>query len=767
MRTIIRNDYTPEPGDYHERIVIDETRGKQWLFDCDGVFTDITGSDIEIANEFGDKTGVAISQKFFTDTVETEITAREEADTTLAGDILAERTARTNADAALQAAVSAEQTARQNADASLQDQIDDIEEVIPNQASASNQLADKNFVNSSVATNTANYISNNGQPFNSLAELEAYSGPLTNNDYAFVTGTDAQGNTFYDRYKYNANTGEWAFEYELNNSSFTANQWAAINSGITSGDVSKLQELANIKTIGSNLSLDANGELSATNTTYSAGTGLNLTGTTFSVDTTTIAAKSDLPTKTSDLTNDGADGTSTYVETDELATVATSGSYTDLSNTPTIPTVNNATLTVTQNGTSAGTFTANSSTDTTIALTDTTYSNYTGATSQTAGTAGLVPAPAAGDETKFLSGNGAWTTVSQYALPIASANDLGGIKVGTDLSIDSSTGVLSAINTGKAKLLTSADYNYDPGNTGTNTAIALWKLTPGLYSWSGGMDVQAQTNLTTGNAGVAQVWESNSGFMQIQTYSNADFNYVTKVNATTGAAASTAYPIALGAPTVVQTTGTSTTDVMSQNATTAMVFADPSTKQKVQIGTYSSASGSSSIAIGSLGNSSYPTASKSAYGIAIGAGAKVNTGSGYSVTIGTLAASSNTGAIALGAYSNATQKGQVDIGSTNTSYGYNNSAYRLLTGLYDGQSNHDAATKGQLDGVVLTNAGAPTTATVGTVGQLLEDTTNGALYQCTAVTPGTDPDPTTYTWEEVGGTTIATINSTDWSNLWQ
>lgn len=44
-----------------------------------------------------------------------------------------------------------------------------------------------------------------------------------------------------------------------------------------------------------------------------------------------------------------------------LATVATSGSYTDLTNKPTIPTVNNATLTIQKNGTSVGTFTANAS----------------------------------------------------------------------------------------------------------------------------------------------------------------------------------------------------------------------------------------------------------------------------------------------------------------------------------------------------------------------------------------------------------------------
>ena len=51
-----------------------------------------------------------------------------------------------------------------------------------------------------------------------------------------------------------------------------------------------------------------------------------------------------------------------------LATVATSGSYNDLSNKPTIPTVNNATLTLTQGGTTKGTFTANASSNVTIDL---------------------------------------------------------------------------------------------------------------------------------------------------------------------------------------------------------------------------------------------------------------------------------------------------------------------------------------------------------------------------------------------------------------
>ena len=55
--------------------------------------------------------------------------------------------------------------------------------------------------------------------------------------------------------------------------------------------------------------------------------------------------------------------------TADLASVAFSGNYNDLTNTPTIPTVNNATLTIKQNGTSLGTFTANQSTNKTINIT--------------------------------------------------------------------------------------------------------------------------------------------------------------------------------------------------------------------------------------------------------------------------------------------------------------------------------------------------------------------------------------------------------------
>lgn len=55
---------------------------------------------------------------------------------------------------------------------------------------------------------------------------------------------------------------------------------------------------------------------------------------------------------------------------------------------------------------------------TTISATDTTYSDMVGATSLDAGTHGLVPAPAAGDENKVLSGAGTW--VAQTAAQVNS-----------------------------------------------------------------------------------------------------------------------------------------------------------------------------------------------------------------------------------------------------------------------------------------------------------------------------------------------------------
>lgn len=102
--------------------------------------------------------------------------------------------------------------------------------LIPSTATSSNQLTDKAFVNSSIATATAEFRGT----FISLAELQATSGDA--NDYAFYQHKDELGNTQYDRYKWTSSG--WVYEYTLNNSSFTAAQWSAINSGITAAKAS-------------------------------------------------------------------------------------------------------------------------------------------------------------------------------------------------------------------------------------------------------------------------------------------------------------------------------------------------------------------------------------------------------------------------------------------------------------------------------------------------------------------------------------------------
>lgn len=71
MRTIIRNNYTPQTRDYCNTIVVDQAAGRRWIFDRDGIFTDIVpGSVGVVVNELGQSTSDATSQKLVTDNVE-------------------------------------------------------------------------------------------------------------------------------------------------------------------------------------------------------------------------------------------------------------------------------------------------------------------------------------------------------------------------------------------------------------------------------------------------------------------------------------------------------------------------------------------------------------------------------------------------------------------------------------------------------------------------------------------------------------------------
>ena len=141
-----------------------------------------------------------------------------------------------------------------DAHSDIRQSITTINRKIPSQATPDNQLADKNFVNSSIATETATFRGTynevtdlNLQPeaTHSMIETALHTtiANVDNNDYCFVqiptrvsTPTEIES---VERYKYSTIYG-WQYEYTLNNSGFTAAQWAAINSGITSGLVTQI-----------------------------------------------------------------------------------------------------------------------------------------------------------------------------------------------------------------------------------------------------------------------------------------------------------------------------------------------------------------------------------------------------------------------------------------------------------------------------------------------------------------------------------------------
>ena len=349
------------------------------------------------------------------------------------------------------------------------------------------------------------------------------------------------------------------------------------------------------------------------------------------------------------------------------------------------------------------------------------YTDFVGTDGTTAGEAGLVPAPAITDAGKFLKADGTWAEVAS-----------GGESVIT---------------------LTSADYNYPIDNP---TRVSLWDKESGFYTWANGVRVAFSTSSSTTQEGSALVFNPEGYYADmVQVYPAGEASTYTmwKTVRETGVASSgysNTHPITTS--NIVQSTGTSAANIMSQNAVTSMIYADPAMKRSVRIGN-SRETGVYSLNIGYSSGSSAGEVSGT-HSVGIGADASIPTGSDFSVAIGSNSRTSNymDGTVALGAYSgsNITAAGMMDIGSSNTTYGYNSTNYRLLSGVHDPVGAHDAATKGYVDGKILSGAGAPTTSTAGTVGQVYQDTTNAKLYICTAIVPGTDPDPDTYTWAEVG-----------------
>ena len=140
---------------------------------------------------------------------------------------------------------------------SLDGRLESVEGKIPAGASEENPLTDKQYVDDSIASASATFRGT----YNEVTDLELTTEAThadigsaldevielaDSNDYCFVQiPTDDETPTeieSIERYKFVTGTG-WEYEYTLNNSGFTADQWSAINSGITRGLVTKLADL--------------------------------------------------------------------------------------------------------------------------------------------------------------------------------------------------------------------------------------------------------------------------------------------------------------------------------------------------------------------------------------------------------------------------------------------------------------------------------------------------------------------------------------------
>lgn len=164
---------------------------------------------------------------------------------------------------------------------------------IPSEASCSNQLADKCFVNSSINSLAAFYITKNaqGEQFATYSELSSattfYSGWVvrvpTQNDYTIVASDENHDNAT-TRYSYQ--WSQWEYQYTVNETPLTQGQLDALNSWITATKVCCYDEYATWKqdclVSGTSIAtingcdLLCGGNITTPNTTYSQATCADL-----------------------------------------------------------------------------------------------------------------------------------------------------------------------------------------------------------------------------------------------------------------------------------------------------------------------------------------------------------------------------------------------------------------------------------------------------------------------------------------------------------
>lgn len=255
--------------------------------------------------------------------------------------------------------------------------------------------------------------------------------------------------------------------------------------------------------------------------------------------------------------------------------------------------------------------------------------------------------------------------------------------------------------------LTAADYDFPTANP---TGIAIWLLPTGIYKTKDGVSLFYGANASGGTqASLIVVHHENQypsavvynwGTVQGEKTGGLSLGYSNE----SGSLLGTTYNKIVTADSLQQSAGNSIAYAMSQNATSSMVFADPSTRTRVQIGSGSSVGSNRNVAIGqnatasntntlAVGSYSWTNAATAtAVGDGAIAGGVGSTAIGYLASAGT-----NAYSVALGEHSITSRNGEVNVGTGQQAHGFNSTKYRVIGGVHDGVDAHDATTVGQVN----------------------------------------------------------------------
>lgn len=761
MRTIIRDNYTPKNGDYHEKILIDEAQNKTWMFDCDGVFTPIP-TPVNVVDEYGPSTTDAASQRLVTETMNT---ASE--------------------------AIQAETEAREAADRLLQEEIEEIE----------------------MSSDVVDIVGTH-------AELEQYDTQhLRDNDIIKVLRDETRQNqTTYYRWSTSAQDftyvgaeGPYYTESQVDN---LLDAKADKATTYTKTEADALLDNKVDKEAGKGLSTnDFTDNDKSKLDGIEAGAQANVQSDWDQTDNTAddyIKNKPTLPTNFvgTDGQTDGAAGlVPAPLSTDAGKYLKADGTWASIvipqSGIPTTATFWGASYDSVNNNVD-GAFTVNSTYSGSPTKLDIgKYTNGSTPHIRSKGSAialggSKVSLTSGGTERLSIDGSNIFTWATLYMTKSSSSTSYNQIKSVADPTSAQDAATKNYVDTHNTLSGASAPTTSTVGYVGQfyldTTNDQMYYLSsiddtvdPVEYNWEavgGGSSVNVvQTTGTSATDVMSQAATTNMIYPSGSETSNTNIFIQ-------GGGQGTLDYVCIGP---AQTSGYVNT---VQGATALGCGAVATGTRSIAIAggsTARTASGIESIALDGSATANYAIAiggsssASSQNGIAIGHSALA--GNAQSIAIGyNASASSNPDTIAIGENARAWGVGSVAIGhnilintgvggdgcvvigngaSNNTQYTTRSNEFCVHASTTANQpmvhSNvdtptlgTDAANKNYVDGKVLSNAGAPTTSTVGTVGQLLVDTTNGKLYICT---DATNP----YVWTEVGAGAgpVFTLQTTD------